>query len=195
MNDLLFIRHAEARMTGTYCGQSDPPVNAAGHGQIQKLAENLRTEPIVTVFTSDLQRSVTTARALAESFAIPCITRPALRDIDFGKWEGLTWDEIEKLDSTFATQWLEAFPHLTPPDGESFEIFEARVMAEISYLLSQSESSLIAVVTHAGVMRAVLRTLCGLDEKTVWTLTKPYCCTFRYAHHAHPDRRLQEVLG
>jgi broad specificity phosphatase PhoE len=59
---------------------------------------------------------------------------------------------------------------------------------------SQSESSLIAIVTHAGVMRGVLRALCGLDEKTTWTLTKLHCCTFRYAHHSHPDRRLQEVL-
>jgi alpha-ribazole phosphatase len=123
-------------------------VNAAGHRQIQKLAERLRAEPIAAVFTSDLQRSVTTARALAESFAIPCITCPALREIDFGKWEGLTWKAIEKVDLTFATQWLEAFPHLTPPDGESFEIFEARVIDETCYLLSQSESSLIAVVTQ-----------------------------------------------
>jgi alpha-ribazole phosphatase len=195
MNNLLFIRHAETDMAGTFCGQSDPTVNAAGHRQIQKLAESLRTEPIAAVLTSDLQRSVTTARTLAESFAIPYIARPALREIDFGKWEGLTWEEIEKLDLTFATQWLEAFPHLTPPDGESFEIFEARVMAETSYLLSQSESSSIVVVTHAGVMRVVLRTLCGLDEKTAWALTKPYCCTFRYAHHPRPDKRLQEVLG
>jgi alpha-ribazole phosphatase len=195
MNDLLFIRHAETHMAGTFCGQSDPPVNVAGHRQIQKLTENLRTVPIVAVFTSDLQRSTTTARALAESFAIPCITRPALREIAFGKWEGLNWEEIEKLDSIFATQWLDAFPHGTPPEGEAFEIFEARVMAEISYLLSPSERSLTAVVTHAGVMRAVLRILCGLDEKTAWTLTKPYCCAFRYAHHPHPDRRLQEVLG
>jgi alpha-ribazole phosphatase len=123
-------------------------VNAAGHRQIQKLAERLRAEPIAAVFTSDLQRSVTTVRALAESFAIPCITCPALREIDFGKWEGLTWKAIEKVDLTFATQWLEAFPHLTPPDGESFEIFEARVIDETCYLLSQSESSLIAVVTQ-----------------------------------------------
>ncbi|MCU1322707.1 MAG: histidine phosphatase family protein [Acidobacteriaceae bacterium] len=195
MNALLFIRHAETDMAGTFCGQSDPTVNAAGHRQIQKLAESLRPEPIAAVFTSDLQRSVTTARALAESFAIPCITRPALREINFGRWDGLTWEEIEKLDSTFAQRWLKAFPYLTPPEGESFKIFEARVMAETSYLLSQSESSSIAVVTHAGVMRVVLRTLCGLDEKTAWALTKPYCCTFRYTHHSHPDRRLQEVLG
>ena len=195
MNGLLFIRHAETDMAGTFCGHSDPPVNAAGHRQIQELAESLRAELIAAVLTSDLQRAVATGYALAESFAIPHITRPALREIDFGRWEGLTWEEIEKLDSTFAQQWLEAFPHLTPPDGESIDIFQARVMAETDYLLSQSESSSIAVVTHAGVMRVVLRTLCGLDEKTAWALTKPYCCTFRYAHHPHPDRRLQEVLG
>lgn len=195
MKGLLFIRHAETDMTGTFCGQSDPPVNAAGHRQIQRLAESLCLEPIATIFTSDLQRSVTTAGTLAESFAIPYITRPALREIDFGRWEGLTWEEIEKLDLTFAKQWLEAFPYLTPPDGESFEKFEARVIAETIYLLRQSESSSIAVVTHAGVMRVVLRTLCGLDEKTAWALTKAYCCSFRYTHHSHPDRRLQEVLG
>ncbi|MGC8550340.1 MAG: histidine phosphatase family protein [Acidobacteriaceae bacterium] len=195
MNDLLFIRHAETDMAGTFCGQSDPPVNAAGHRQIQRLAEGLRAESIAAVFTSDLQRSVTTARYIADSFAIPCITRPALREIDFGRWDGLTWEEIEKLDSTFAQQWLESFPRLTPPGGESFEVFKSRVMAETSYLLSQSESRLIAVVTHAGAMRVVLHNLCGLDERTAWALTKPYCSTFRYARHPQPDRRLQEVLG
>ena len=195
MNGLLFIRHAETDMASTFCGQSDPPVSTAGHRQVQRLAESLRAESIAAVFTSDLQRSVTTARALAEFFAIPYITRPALREIDFGKWDGLTWNQIEKLDSTFSQQWLDSFPSLTPPGGESFEVFEARVMAETSYLLNQCKSSLIAVVTHAGVMRAVLRTLCGLDDRTAWTLTKPYCCTFRYAYHPHPDRRLLEALG
>ena len=195
MNDLLFIRHAETDMAGTFCGQSDPPVNATGLQQIQKLVEILRTDPIGAVFTSDLQRSVTTARALSDSHGIPCITRPALREIGFGRWENLTWNKIEELDPAFAAQWLGAFPRLTPPDGESFESFEARVMAEANYLASQSEHKLIAVVTHAGVMRVVLRTLCGFDEKAAWALTKPYCCTFRYRHDAHPDRHLQEVLG
>ena len=195
MSGLVFIRHAETDMVATFCGQSDPPVNTAGHRQILRLAESLSTQPIAAVFTSDLQRSLTTAGTLSESFAVPYIIRPALREIDFGRWEGLTWEEIEKLDSTFAQQWLEAYPHLTPPDGESFEKFEARVIAETRYLLSKSESSSIAVVTHAGVMRVVLRTLCGLDEESAWALTKPYCCSFRYAHHPNPDRRLQEVLG
>ena len=195
MNDLLFIRHAQTDMAGAFCGQSDPPVNDAGHRQIQILTETLRSESIAAVFTSDLQRSVTTARALAGTFELPCITRPALREINFGKWESSTWEEIEELDSTFAQQWLKSFPHLTPPGGESIEKFEARVMAEIDYLITQSESRSIAVVTHAGVMRVVLRNLCGLDEETAWAMTKPYCCTVRYAHHPQSDGRLQEVAG
>ena len=189
MNELLFIRHAETNMTGTFCGHADPPVNAAGHRQIQRLVEALRSEPIAAVYTSDLQRAATTARALAEFFAIPCMIRRALREIDFGKWEGLTWNEIEKLDLPYATRWLDKFPQLPAPDGESAEVFEARVRRETGYLLSQSEhgltrspSSLIAVVTHAGVMRAVLRTLCNVDGEEAWKRTASYCCTLRYAH-------------
>jgi alpha-ribazole phosphatase/probable phosphoglycerate mutase len=182
MNDLLFIRHAETDMAGTFCGQSDPPVNAAGYRQIQELIEGLRSEPIEAVYSSDLQRAVATARALAGHLAIPCITRSALREIDFGKWEGLTWSQVEERDLYYATLWLDTFPKLPAPDGESLEIFEARVRDEIHYLLSQSRNRKIAVVTHAGVLRTILRDLCCIDEKDAWALTQSYCCTFRYDH-------------
>ena len=86
-----------------------------------------------------------------------------------------------------ATVVIESIRGTEPPA----EMWKTRAVMAFSH----SGSSLIAVVTHAGVMRAVLRTLCGLDEKTTWTLTKPHCYIFRYAHHSHPDRRLQEVLG
>lgn len=194
MNDVLIIRHAETDMAGTFCGQSDPPVNTAGHRQIQNLIASLHTERFQTIFTSDLQRSATTARALADSLTIPTIIRPALREIDFGQWEGLTWQQIEERDPTFAAQWLESFPRLTPPDGESVECFEARVTAEINDLLLQSEAQPIAIVTHAGVMRVILRTLCGIDDNSAWALTKSHCCTFRCVPQTHPNLRLQEVL-
>jgi alpha-ribazole phosphatase/probable phosphoglycerate mutase len=192
MTDLLFIRHAETDMAGTFCGQSDPPVNVAGRRQISELLASLWKETIAAVYTSDLQRSVTTARALAELFSVPCIVRPALRENHFGEWEGLTWEQIEELYPTEATQWLDGFPHMTPPRAEAFTDFQERVVAEARYLLSRNEHGLIAVVCHAGVMRVVLRALCGVDERTAWTLTMPYCCTYRYAQQ---DRRLQEVLG
>lgn len=194
MKELLFVRHAETDMAGTFCGQSDPPVNGVGDAQIAALLRTLRSAPITAVFTSDLQRAASTAAILAHSLCVPLTTRPALREIDFGAWEGLTWKQIEALNPAFATQWIEGFPHHTPPQGETFETFEARVMDEMSYLLEQSDRHLAAVVTHAGVMRVVLRNLCGIDEASAWRITKPYCCTFKYIHNAMEGNSL-EVLG
>jgi alpha-ribazole phosphatase/probable phosphoglycerate mutase len=191
MNDLLFIRHAETNMAGTFCGQSDPPVNETGYRQIEELLESLRLERIDAVYSSDLQRAATTARALARFLAVPCILRDTLREIDFGDWDGLRWEEIEKLDKTYATRWLEDFPQVSAPNGESFMHFEARAMAEAKYLLSECENRIVAVVTHAGVMRTILRSLCGVGDSEAWEQTKSYCCTFRYVH---ADGAPQEAL-
>ncbi len=195
MKEFLFIRHAEIDMAGTFCGHSDPPVNQAGDAQIASLLKTLQAAPISAIFTSDLQRASRTAATLAHSISVPLTTRAALREIDFGAWEGLTWKQIEGLNPALSAQWLEAFPHCTPPQGESFEAFEARVMDEMSYLLGQSHCGLIAVVTHAGVLRVVLHNLCGIDEAAAWTITKPYCCSFKYIPNAPDGMFLQEVLG
>jgi len=195
MKELLFIRHAETDMAGTFCGHSDPSVNQAGHAQIEGLLATLQAAPISAVFTSDLQRASNTAAPLAHSLSVPLTTRKALREIDFGAWEGLTWKQIEVLNPALSKQWLEAFPHSTPPQGEPFEAFETRVMEEMNYLLGQPHSRLIAVVTHAGVMRVVLRNLCGVEEAVTWTITKPYCCTFKYLPEAPEGMRLKEVFG
>jgi alpha-ribazole phosphatase/probable phosphoglycerate mutase len=194
MTDLIFIRHAETDMAGRFCGRSDPPVNASGRLQIEDVIAKLRSEPISIVFTSDLQRSVTTGRKLAQAHGVPCISRTALREIDFGEWEGLTWQEIEKRDPDFAVRWAAEFPRLNVPRGESFENFEARVLQELTCLGTQATHGSIAVVTHAGVIRVALRKLCGMDEQTAWRVTKPYCCSFRIMRHAQPERRVQEVL-
>lgn len=96
MNDILFIRHAETDMAGTFCGHSNPPINARGQHQIQTLINTLHGEEIECIFTSDLARAAYTARALADAFRVPCIERPNLREIDFGNWEGLTWQQDRK---------------------------------------------------------------------------------------------------
>jgi alpha-ribazole phosphatase/probable phosphoglycerate mutase len=178
MTDLLLIRHAETDMAGTFCGHSDPPVNAAGRQQIVSLVESLRTKRFDAVYTSDLVRASATANALAGAFTVPCFPRPALREIKFGRWEGLTWSEIEAADPTYAAEWLKAFPNLPAPGGEAFEAFEVRVRNEATDLLSQPQHRSIAVVTHAGVIRTILRAFCGINDQQAAEITKTYCSTY-----------------
>ena len=185
MNEMLFIRHAETDMAGTFCGHSDPPINGAGRAQIAKLLDALRGEDISVVYTSDLQRAVATGQAIAEFFGVPCVSRRGLREIDFGTWDGLTWQQIEAVDPAYAQRWLDEFPNLPAPQGEGVEEFEARVQAEVDYLQRQCDTGSIAIVTHAGVMRCVLRTVCALDEKMAWELTSGYTCFFRCDRAGH----------
>jgi alpha-ribazole phosphatase/probable phosphoglycerate mutase len=178
MSGLLFIRHAETDMAGTFCGHSDPVVNARGKQQIHDLIVRLAHETIDEIYSSDLRRSVTTAESLAQAFAAPFTQKPSLREIYFGDWEGLDWTEIEQLDPPYAKQWIEQFPNLPAPGGELFVHFEARVFDEMRRLLLLAENSSIAVVTHRGVIRIALRELHGCTDQEAWEQTNSHCCWF-----------------
>jgi alpha-ribazole phosphatase len=179
MSTTFFIRHAETEMAGRFCGQSDPELNAHGRAQITRLAQLFSTEAIDEVYSSDLRRARSTAQAIAATRNISLTLRPALREIDFGQWEGLSWGQIEQTDAEYARRWMDAFPHLPAPAGESFRDFEARIIEELNHLLERNPGP-IAVVTHAGVLRVVLRHLHGCSEQEAWQQTQSYCCVVRY---------------
>jgi len=181
MNGALFIRHAETDMAGTFCGHSNPPINAHGRQQIKTLMDALNGEEINCIFTSDLERASSTAGTLADNSGVPCIKRPNLREIDFGSWEGLTWQQIQEQDEAYARRWTKAYPNLSAPGGESFADFETRVIAEVTEIFNSQDRRQTAIVTHGGVMRVVLQTMCGVTENQAWELTKHYCSYFRYS--------------
>jgi alpha-ribazole phosphatase len=181
MKGLIFIRHAETDLAGTFCGHTDPPLNARGQMQVADLIARLTSESFEEICSSDLRRAADTATSVAQAFAVPCTTTANLREISFGDWEAMTWPEIERSDADYARSWTQSFPDLTAPGGEPFAMFERRVLQEIDHLLRRAEDKRIAVVTHGGVMRIVLRTLLGRTEQQAWELTKPYCSFFVYA--------------
>jgi alpha-ribazole phosphatase len=180
MKGLIFIRHAETDLAGTFCGHSDPPINARGQEQVRDLIPQLTSESFDAIYSSDLRRAVDTATSLSQAFGVPCTTTPNLREIYFGDWEAMTWAEIQRRDADYARRWAESLPDLTAPKGEPFAMFESRVLQEIDHLLRLAADKQIAVVTHGGVMRIVLRTLLGHTEQQAWELTKPYCSFFVY---------------
>jgi alpha-ribazole phosphatase len=178
MSEMLFIRHAETDMAGTFCGHSDPQLNARGLAQLEELIDQLRAKQIGTVYTSDLRRALATGHAIADAFGVDCHARPALREIHFGRWEGLTWGEIEQQDEAYARRWAAEFPNLPAPDGESFRDFEQRTLEEVRFLsmLAGCDSRSVAIVTHAGALRTVLCAFHGCSEQEAWHLTRSYCC-------------------
>jgi alpha-ribazole phosphatase len=175
MSKIFFIRHAETNMAGTFCGHSNPGLNARGRMQLLELIHSLHAEDVSEIYASDLLRAKETGQGIAEFFAIECHLRPALREINFGQWEGLTWEDIEQRDSAHAQHWLAEYPNLPAPDGECFADFEKRVLDEMELLMPKIQSRNIAVVSHAGVLRTVLSRLYGYSEDECLRETDSYC--------------------
>jgi alpha-ribazole phosphatase len=180
MSEILFIRHAETDMAGTFCGHSNPGLNARGHAQLSKLVHNLNAPDIAEIYASDLLRAQETAHEIADFYAVECHLRPALREINFGEWEGLTWEEIEQSYPAYARRWIAEYPNLPAPAGECFSDFERRVLDEIELLAMMTTDRGIAVVTHAGVLRTVLCRLLKRSEDDASQLTRSYCSVIPY---------------
>lgn len=179
MKRLILIRHAETDLAGTFCGQSDPPVNARGMQQIPALLRALQDEQIDTIVSSDLERARQTAIALAESHRASLTYERDLREIHFGQWEGLRWDELETQFPEQSQQWLQRFPSESAPGGESYESFHSRVCSALDRILSHVEDT-IAIVTHAGVLRIALQHLMGCSFEDAQARQIGYCTFFTY---------------
>ena len=178
----LFIRHAATDLAGTFCGSSDPPLNALGHAQVETLVEALRAESIQAVYASDLLRARETAEALARSHEAPLHLRAALRELHFGDWEALTWEQIEAQDPGFAARWVAEFPALPAPHGESIPLFRARILTELNHLSQCAQPGRhVAVITHAGPLRVLLEEFGHFAPQHAWERTRDYTCVIRCA--------------
>lgn len=174
MTRLIFVRHLQTDMAGRFCGHSDPALNEQGRSQLPSLLKTLSEYAIQQVYASDLRRTQQTADAIAKHFKVKLHIRSSLREIHFGGWEGLSWDEIVLRDPITARLWMDTYPNATAPGGEPIQQFQSRVRGEMSFLLDEKASCSIAVVTHAGFMRVALTCLCGVSEQEAWNRTKEY---------------------
>ena len=148
--ELCLVRHGHCKRSGTLLGQFDAPLTAEGFVQAQALAAQLAGCGAERLVSSDLRRAVQTATVLAARLDLSLETEPRLREISYGPWDGLTWAEIERLDPTGASRKLADWTSWTPPGGEPFEAFLARVRgARVS--LAAAPARLTVVVAHRGV--------------------------------------------
>ncbi len=154
------MRHGETEWNATrrYQGRSDIPLSREGRAQAQALSTALRDHQFDAVYASDLRRAIETSRVIAEAHGLDVQTDPRIREFDFGEWEGLTWAEIIERWPQFAEQGATAAKLYHPEGGERFEDVCARVQSFLDDL-GRTSYEHVLVVTHAGVLHAVLDVL------------------------------------
>lgn len=167
---LLLIRHAATAWTaqGRFQGQTDVPLSPHGQRQVTGLAHRLRAETIDVLSASDLQRAWETARAIAAPHALCVQPEPRLREIAFGRWEGLTYAEIQQHDAQRLAAWEGDQVHGAPPEGETLLHMTERVKAAYTSIVTAHQGKTVGLVAHGGPLQVLLCLALGLPPQAYW---------------------------
>ncbi len=157
---IVLVRHGETDWNRDHRvqGHTDVPLNQEGRRQARALADLLDGHVFDAVYSSDLSRALETATILAEPRSLQVRTRAALREKDFGTWEGLTRSEVR-----------ERFRDRRPGgrgDAETTEEMAARTVDAILGIASAHSGETVLVITHRGPLRAALHH-CGAEDGRV----------------------------
>ncbi len=168
---LIFVRHGETpyNAENRLQGQRDIPLGARGRDQASAIGRTLRAkigteidrlEAADAFIASPLLRTRETMELVRDAMGLaPGRYRldPALKELTFGDWEGLTWAEVRARDpkgvvARHANKW-----NCVPPRGESYAMLATRVRAWLETLTADA-----FVVSHGGVARALMTLIAGV---------------------------------
>ncbi len=170
MSRLLLVRHGTTEYNSSlrFLGHSDVPLDSSGYQQAERLRRRLAAEKIDAVYASDLVRALATAERICEDRGIDIRTCPALREMDFGKCEGLTFQEIAERYPGLAAQFDDASAGLEFPGGEAFGMLAERVGGFLAVLGKHPAEETVLVVSHGGPLRVLVCRLLGIDLAHWW---------------------------
>ncbi len=163
MRRLVLVRHGETvgQSSIRYYGRTDVALSDLGRRQMERVGAALAGEAFDAVYTSPLQRALASARLVAPGIEPQAIA--GFAEVNFGRWEGLTREEIEALEPDLYRRWRVADVDFIYPDGDAVAGFRARVINAFRTLLPSAPEHLLIVV-HTGVIRTILSELLRLPN-------------------------------
>jgi len=168
---LIFLRHGETAFNAEnrLQGQLDIPLNARGREQARTVGRTIgarikpeieRLEAAAAFIASPLERARETMEIARDAIGLPARSYrldPALKELTFGDWEGLTWPEIAARDPKGVRARSQDKWSFVPPGGESYAMLAERVRAWLGGLSGDA-----LIVSHGGVARALMTLIAGV---------------------------------
>lgn len=162
MTTLVLVRHATTAATGKRLGGWTPGVHLDDRGreQAQATARELAEVPLAAVYASPLERTMQTARAVARPHGLSVRQRRGVGEVDYGDWTDQPLGRLRRRKLWSVIQQTPS--RVTFPGGESIRGAQARAVDAIESLAAGHTGEVVAVVSHADVIKAVLAHLLAM---------------------------------
>lgn len=187
MKRCYLIRHAQTswNQDNRIQGHSDLPLSPLGQTQAQRVGALFASRHLKGIYTSHLQRSQQTAHAIisglpaaptgngngaaqaGNGLRIEPIVERNLAEMHLGAWEGLTPEEVDARFAGAYQQWRTRPSSIVIPGAEPVEAFRTRVRAALETIAKQFDHGEYVIVSHGGVIAALLADLLGAEYDAV----------------------------
>ncbi len=185
------LRHGRTTADNILRGHVDTPLSAEGYAQMQQSLASLQSAPPwQKVICSPLQRCANFAHDIAASINCTAQTNHGFIEMDFGDWDGRCMTELSaEYPELYSKVWASPGEH-DIPGAETFQQFSQRVHSAWRQLIDDSRGQHILLVTHNGVIRALLGQLLQAPLSALARIDVPYACLSRitvYHDDGHAD--------
>ncbi|MBR5163566.1 MAG: histidine phosphatase family protein [Schwartzia sp.] len=172
MMRLILVRHGQTEWNagGRYQGQSNVALSSLGRRQAELLAASFPVKQLDAIYASDLDRARETAECVGKAFGIPVRPEKAFRELSFGDWEGLTYQEISSRWPKEANKLFTAPDELCIPNGETFQDLQKRALDKIDELCKIHDGQNVGVFAHGAINKTILAGLMHIPLHYLWSL-------------------------
>ncbi len=211
------VRHGEHQLGRVVCGITDPGLTEKGWQQLQSRIDEIRKIPEKPAVCWDLcvtsprKRCREFAESLAQETRLDCVVESGFAEVDFGNWEGLSFQTIHRDFPGQWQYWIEASDHKAaeahhneaphneaphnealyneaPHGGEKYAHFLLRVQQSWSALIENNSGKSMILFAHGGVIRAIFRLILGLDCAHLNRISVPHACHTRIVIYHYPGK-------
>jgi len=168
MAKMILIRHGETdwNRERRYLSFTDIELNAQGAKQATAVGKRLAGERLERVYSSPSLRAFDFAKLALGRF--PVEITPALKEMNFGAFEGMDHVELMRKYPEDYKKWLADPLNSIIPQGEAPCDFKERVMKAFGRIVSSNKNANTAIVTHGGPIRMFVSAISGV--KDIWQI-------------------------
>ena len=170
MVKLILVRHALTvdNQKSRLSGHIDSSISEEGKEQIDKITNYLKDFDIDKIYTTTSSRTKDTVKKLSELKSIEIIEKESLKEISFGDFEGLTFDEIKDKYPKEFQDMIEKGYEYKYPNGESLIDSYNRVCIELDNIISNNDDRTILIFSHGGTIINIITYLISNSYKYHW---------------------------
>jgi broad specificity phosphatase PhoE len=158
---LLLVRHAEVevRYHKIFGGTIDMNISPRGHEQAAMLAKFLHGKKIDAIYSSPMKRVQQTLAPFLNNGVPSQKIIQELREVDFGGWTGLNWEQVCEKFNLLTHEWLDHIERGVAPNAETGPQFRARVEPRLREIIKNHLGETVGIFCHGGVIRMILAIL------------------------------------